>query len=45
MKRILNDGTSIVLLRHVRPSGEVTAASSIPASTPVPDHGPKEVPI
>ena len=45
MKRILSDGTSGILLRYVRNRGEVTAASSIPAPMPVPDHGPKEVPV
>jgi hypothetical protein len=43
MKRILNDGTTIVLLRDVHPSSEAAEVDSIPASVPGIDHHLKEV--
>ncbi len=45
VKRILNDGTTIFLLRHVHPSGKAAEADSIAASVRGIGHDPKEVTI
>ena len=45
MRRISKDGTILVLLRHIRPSGEVAETDSIPASAPGTYHDPREAPM
>ena len=44
MKRILNGGTTIFLLRHVHPSGEAAEADSISVYAAGTDHDPEKVP-
>ena len=41
MKRILKEGTNLVLLRQVRPGGEAAETDRIPASAPGTDHDPR----